>query len=220
MSKSQEELKNRLVVSYLAIRRLIGFLGLLLPEVLITGSVLTADCTGVQDSISHYYYTAMSDVFVGFLFAIAAFLIAYKGYNNDRIATNLAGVFALGVAIFPTNMDGDATCAIHTLADNDLRKYIHYTSAALLFLVLAYISLFLFTKSDGPKTKQKKIRNSLYVVCGIVILFSIAVIAMGHFIPFFENYFNKYKLTFWFESLALTAFGLSWIIKGELILKD
>ena len=32
--------------------------------------------------------------------------------------------------------------------------------------------------------------------------------------------FEKYKPIFWFESLALVAFGVSWLVKGEIILKD
>ena len=38
---------------------------------------------------------------------------------------------------------------------------------------------------------------------------------------FFANASEKYKLVFWFESVALIAFGFSWITKAEfLFLKD
>ena len=70
------ELKySRHTYSYLALRRAVGLIGTLLPFVLMTGGVLV--CCGLdvtQESISHFYYTCMRDVFVGALCAIALFM--------------------------------------------------------------------------------------------------------------------------------------------------
>ena len=54
-------------------------------------------CTELQRSISEYYVTAMRDVLVGVLFAIAWFLFSYRGYESkDDIAGDLAcGVIML-----------------------------------------------------------------------------------------------------------------------------
>ncbi len=213
---------NPNLISFLTIRKSIGILGISLPAILILGTFTIGGCEQIQSSISHYYFTIMGDVFVGILCAVSLFLITYKGYakSYDNIATNLAGIFALGVAFFPSSQNTDTNCAILYLSDCNARITIHYISAALFFLTLAYISAFLFTKSKGNKTIQKVSRNRFYRICSIVILFSILVIFLLSNNEWLETHLQKYKPVFWFEWLALLAFGISWLIKGEMFLKD
>src|SRR5712671_5197551 len=99
---SGSALNNSLVISYLALRKAVGIIGIALPFVLAFGKILL-DGPGIQSSVSAYYYTGMRDVFVGSLCAIAVFLMSYRGYERkDDIAGDLACVFALGVALLPT----------------------------------------------------------------------------------------------------------------------
>src|SRR5512143_1409059 len=106
MPKQQKD--STLVFSYLTLRKAIGALGLALPFVLSFGAFLIFH-QPVQNSISHYYWTGMRDVFVGMLFAIGFFLLSYQGYERaDRIAGILACVFAVGVALFPTVPNAEA----------------------------------------------------------------------------------------------------------------
>ena len=97
--------------SYLALRKAIGGLGTSLPFVLSLGAIIVFK-TGMQASLSDYYYTGMRDVFVGTLCAIGVFLFSYEGYtgkdDNDNLVGNFAGVFAIGVALFPTDLPSDA----------------------------------------------------------------------------------------------------------------
>jgi hypothetical protein len=52
-----------------------------------------------------------------------------------------------------------------------LWSFVQGSPAALLFIVLALTSLFLFTKSDSPNPSPKqKMRNVWYTVCGWAIL--------------------------------------------------
>ncbi|HLF70230.1 MAG TPA: DUF998 domain-containing protein, partial [Actinomycetota bacterium] len=141
------------------------------------------------------------------LFAIGWFLFTYRGYERkDDIAGNLACVFALGVALFPNS--GEPS-----------ERAIHFTSAGLLFLVLAYFSLVLFTKSGGTPTAQKLKRNRVYVVCGVSILLCIA--GIGLYYAFLQNSsIAALKPVFWLESLALWTFGVSWFVKGETLWRD
>jgi hypothetical protein len=104
------------VISYLTLRKAIGIIGLLLPIVLIVGKILYFQDPGIQDSISGYYYTDMRDVLVGSLCPIGVFLLSYKGYDapggprrrrllgrsTDFLASSVAGIGAIGVALFPT----------------------------------------------------------------------------------------------------------------------
>ena len=70
-------------------------------------------------------------------------------------------------------------------------------------------------------TKQKRKRNKIYRISGYVILASLILIALYKF--YLESKFvnlQDYKPVFWLESLALIAFGFSWLTKGEAILSD
>jgi hypothetical protein len=175
----------------------------------------------VQDTISHYYYTASGDLFVGVLCAVALFLFCYKGYDgdSDHFWTSLAAFFALCIAFFPTNNNSSDACAVIHLPDNAVRRFIHYVSAAAFFLILGGVSLFLFTRSKGERTPEKKIRNHIYIICGLVIL--AAVVSIGIYAGVKgESRWGPYKPVFWLEWVALLAFGVSWLVKGQIILRD
>lgn len=100
-------------------------------------------------------------------------------------------------------------------------EIIHGTSAVLLFAFLAWYSFFVFTRvidkihldDDGKLTSQKRNRNRIYRISGTVIVASMFAIVIGHFL--LRGGWNDYNLTFWFESFALWAFGVSWMVKGQ-----
>lgn len=209
------------VISYLAMRKAIGVIGIALPIALVVGrlvvNVVCPDCgvyrgpTGgyiIQSSISSYYWTVVGDILVGGLFAIGIFLLAYKGKKRrDDIAGDLACLFALGVALFPTSQ-GDEITRIGVL---------HYVSAAGLFITLAYFCLVLFQEDDiGPTDRLKPARNKVYRICGFVIvgciigILAVNVLAMlGVTLPTFI------APVFWLEAIAIWAFGWSWFVKGK-----
>lgn len=195
------------VHAFRTLRRIVGFLGIALPVVLaFWGFVVCADHR-IQPSISDYYYCRTRDALVGILFTIGWFLYAYPGYERkDNVAGNVAGLCALGVALFPDQGPG-------------FEPTVHFTSATILFLALAYFSLFLFTKSEGAPTSWKVKRNRVYRVCGVVMLLCIAALAVYHVAPKSPS-IDALRPVFWLESLSLWAFGVSWGVKGETWLRD
>lgn len=195
------------LVSYLTLRRVVGGLGVALPVVLVLWGFTLCDCVEIQPSISDYYGLRTRDPFVGILFTIAWFLFTYRGYERrDDIAGNLACFFALGVALFPNG-------------GTDWEKAVHFGAALALFLVLSYFSLFLFTKSGGSPTPEKRIRNRIYTSCGVSMLACIALVGLYYW-RFKNTAVTAVKPVFWLESLALWAFGISWFVKGETLWKD
>jgi hypothetical protein len=213
MPDTKREADNLLVISFLSLRKAVGIIGLLLPFVVALGNMLL-DGGALETSISAYYYTVMRDVLVGSLCAIGVFLFSYRGYDrNDQIAGKVASVTAIAAALFPTNPK-DALTGSWT-------GRIHFTSAVILFLTLAVFSLVLFRKTDPnkPMTTKKKQRNRVYVVCGVLILVSIAGAGIS-FLFRSSAFFVLYTPVFWFESLAVVSFGVSWLTKGEAILAD
>lgn len=201
------------VISYITIQNVVGILGVLLPIVLVFGSLLFGHVKEVLPSISTYYHSNMRDFFVGLLCAVALFLFAYKGYDNrDNIAGNLGCIFAVGVAFFPTS-NGDP------IVDRpDWIGIIHLFFAAMFFLVLIYFSVFLFTKTDKKVlSKQKKNFNLVYKSCGYCMLGCIVLIAL--YLLILEKIFPMLAdgdPVFWLEAISLWAFGISWLTKGKI----
>ena len=207
--------QDSLVRSYLTLRKAVGIIGCALPFVLALGKMLTQS-SGIQGSISCYYYTDMRDVFVGSLCAIGIFLMSTRGYDwRDELFGILACVFAIGVAFFPTTPCTDPAPRFHLVG------FLHLAFAAALFLTLAFFSIFLFTETDPHKipTRQKIQRNRVYLACGWIIIGCIFVMAAVELTPL-KGYVEWLSPVFWLESTAIISFGVSWLTKGEAILKD
>jgi amino acid transporter len=207
------------IYSYLVLRNSLGWIGILLPFILLLGNSMVFGCNCIEDSISRYYYTGMRDVLVGALCAIALFLLFYKGYNDwdkrwrinwDKWSSTLAGVCAILVALFPGTENGPVKGS----------GIVHVASAAIFFGTMAAISCCLFTIKSKEKapTPRKLKRNIVYKLCGIIIV--ICLVAMGVFYIFLNDSFPGSSFIYWTETLALVAFGVSWITKGGTLLPD
>ena len=202
------------VISYFTLRKAVGVLGIVLPIILVFGNILATGEWKILNSISSYYHTIMRNGFVGILCGVALFMFSYRGHKYiDNLAGDLACIFALGIAFFPNN----------TANPSDIINILHLISAILFFVVLIFFSLVLFTKTDPDKemTAQKKNRNTIYYTCGFTMLGSILSIAI--YMLWIKGKYpaiDSLSLVFWFETIALLAFGLSWLTKGQAILKD
>ena len=203
------------VMSYITLRKFIGILGFALPGTLFLGGVILFH-TGLQPSMSAYYHTGMGDVFVGTMCAIGVFLLSYRGLESrDDTVGNLACLFAVGLALFPTAREG-------ATGREAIIGKVHFIFAAAFFLMLSYFALRLFTKTDPNlvPTPQKLARNRVYRTCGYVMLGCILAIAVLKLTPGTDTWVRNYRVVFWFEAAAVVAFGISWLIKGEAIMGD
>jgi len=214
MNKTKEPVDN-MIISFMMLRRFTGITGILLPVILLLGCCIY--CTVCrQPSISDYYHSEMRDILVGVLFAIAVFLLFYKGYGvGDHRVSIWAGVSALGVAIFETDPLQSEKFTFTGI--------IHYISAVSFFTALIYFCLFLFTRTDPDKkpTKRKLLRNKLYKICGYVMISCVGLIPIyGIWLSEAFPILKEFSPVFWLETLALWAFGLSWTVKGEMVLAD
>jgi hypothetical protein len=198
-----------LTYSYLALRNAIGWIGILLPFVLMVGMFLIFNGKIIQKTISQYYHTGMRDVFVGSICAIALFLFFYKGYNKwENRAGTLAGFLAIGIAWFPTTLAGPL----------DLPGKIHLICASLFFVVLAIFSLFFFTMGVSHPTARKVKRNFIYLICGVIMM--VCLVSIIIFFNFFLSGNPDSYFVFWAETVALISFGVSWITKGGTLYPD
>lgn len=224
---------NELVLSFLALRRAIGIVGLFLPAALLAWGLGTGE---FPPTMSEFYYTPMSEVFVGSLSAISVFLWSYEGYRERRLVTDrntarAASLGALGVALCPSGTElQDIPVPPLTLSQRlfgvPLTETLHYSSAAVFFLSLAVFCLVLFvrgaTAAPPPGASLKETaawraarrEHALYRLCGTVILVAIAAIALLH-LSGTPDGLDRLRPVFWLEVAACMAFAISWLVKGR-----
>ncbi|MEO7323211.1 MAG: hypothetical protein ABIW82_00110 [Dokdonella sp.] len=160
-------------------------------------------------SISDSYYEGgwSQSIFVGFLFAIAAFLLAYNGESRtEMLLSKLAAVAALGVALFPCG------CGTHS----EFIPYVHAISAATMFLILAYFCYMFFRRAKDKGHPQAKARAGIYAACGIAILLAILALALDNFFPASLSA-RIPRLRFYGEATGLVAFGISWLTASRVL---
>jgi hypothetical protein len=206
--------KNPGLISYKTLRRVTGGIGISLPFVLALVNMLLVSNVILQGSVSGYYYTGVRDVLVGSLCAIGVFLFSYSGYDDwDKWLTNAAGLFAIGVALFPT-------APVNASASAKAVGYVHLTCAALLFITLAVIALWLFRKTEptGERTPEKRNRDRVYLICGSLIALCVVLVPIESLV--IGAPIAKYQPLFWLEAVAIVAFGVAWLVKGETVFRD
>jgi hypothetical protein len=169
---------------------------------------------GFPDSISATYYVPTCITpFMIILGSAGLLLFSYKGYEkHDDIICSFAGLAGLMICIFSCDLDGyiDPQELVGTFQiPAGISGWIHNISAVVFFCLLAYNSLFLFTKSSGEMTPNKKKRNLIYKVCGIGMLVSLVMI-----VPI--SIFNIWGGTWAVETVALAFFGVSWLTKADM----
>lgn len=191
--------------SYFNLRTGITLLTVLLPLVLlIWGYTVEGD---LRESMSHYYLDingrSMRDWFVGSLWAIGVFLILYKGWErkecgalNENWALNLAGLSAIGVAIFPTQPESIS---------------IHGICAVSLFLLMAYVCRYraLDTLSELSDKKLRIRFKKIYMGLGALML---ATPIIAWCLAFAFQGLQQYK--FWIEAIGVWFFALYWTVKS------
>lgn len=161
------------------------------------------------ESISASYHEEgwSSDIFVGFLFAISAFLLAYHGRSVfEMVISKIAAVSALGVALFP------CSCGGH----QEIIPYVHYISAAVMFLILVAFCGSFFKRAHDKGHTQALIRSYIYAICGIAIFISIGLIGLDSLLK--GTISSRIgRLTYYGETVALIAFGIAWLTASRIL---
>lgn len=214
------------VRSYLLTRTVVGIIGILLPLIFIVGEAyFLKGGVHVRGSISAYYHTSMRDIFVGGLCVIGFLLITYmSGLTRtwDFWLSLVAGVALILVVFFPTNRPGlspDAPlcgttpepqgCSpVQQQFGEDLVAGIHFTSAIVFILCLAWIS-FLFARREKKYRSQPMAR--VQRVCGWAIVGAVAWVILGELM---EIEIGKLTPLYLGEVISIWAFGVSWLLKG------
>jgi len=176
---------------------------------------LTSALTGFSiTSISAAYYKGGGSqiVLIGFLFAIAAFLLAYNGRSKrEMVLSKIASAAALGVAIVPCHCPGHPESSVFAREV----PYVHGASAAVMFLILAFFCYEFYRRAQAKGYVHAERRARIYAVCGILIVVSILVMGIDTLTD--EALSRRFdKLTFVGEGVALVAFGVSWLTASKI----
>lgn len=156
-------------------------------------------------SISETWYTNASTVFMIILGWASGLLISYKGYEPiDDVLLTCTGISGFGICLFPCAVANAPEKVGTFMLDVQASNIIHTSCAIIFFCLLAYNSLFLFTKGDGEPTEKKKKRNIIFRVCGIGMVASFAILL----IPIARRVFVT-------ETVALIFFGISFLTKAN-----
>jgi len=193
MSKN---LKN-IEIDHHTTRFIVGIIALSLAS-------LTSFLSEVQiTSISASYYEGEwpRNIFVGFLFAISAFLLSYNGKTVlEMMLSKVAAVAAMGVAMFPCK------CDVH----DEIIPHVHGISALVMFLILTFFCHSFFQRAIGKGHAKAKLRAGIYAGSCVVIVTSITLIGIDSVFDGSISLIVK-RLVFYCEAAALIAFGVSWL---------
>lgn len=203
---NHDKLQQNILSSYFNLRIGIGLMALCFPLVLWIGGSLMH--IGIQDSMSAYYHAAqdgrsMRDYFVGFLFAIGVFLYLYKGNSTaENILLNLAGMFAIGVAVFPMEWACGDTCKKISL---------HGISAISLFIAIAAVCLFCASNTLhmlNDEALAARFRKGYYALGVCMVLSPLAAYLLAVVFRRLEGY------TYIAEASGIAVFAIFWAVKS------
>jgi hypothetical protein len=205
---------RELVMSYMILRRVVGVIGLALPVALVAGHLLI-DPDPLPPSISDYYYSDMRDLLIGSMWALAVFMASYRGHERkDDITGDITCISAILVSLFPVAPAQGAS------ESAELIGYVHLTAAGVFFISLAYFCLVLFRKGLPAVERRKRLRNRVYLTCGLVIVGCLVALILFGFMGDRWPLIAEWKLVFWVEAIGIWAFGWSWLVKGQGLLAD
>ena len=211
----QFEIDDVMKAHYRSARWTIAWLCLLLPFLSVLfgliGVLQGYNPAEWYHSISDTYYTNSKAIMIGILSITSFYFATYKGYDiRDRIINILAAICAAGVALFPNKgIDG-------LIQMPNVGGIIHCAFALVLYLTFFLNCVWLFRLGDS-NTKEKKIRNNVYLGCGISIAVATGILVAGnifnlkHYIPNFV----------WIaEVVAQIAYATAWFTKSGRFIKD
>jgi hypothetical protein len=224
--------------SYRFIRLVVGFLGILLPIILIIGEAFfLRGGVRVRGSLSEYYHTSMQDVFVGGLCVIGFLLATYMAgewKTWDFGASLIAGIAVLGVVFFPTMRSGlprgapacgsvpePAGCSAIEQALGEHQTAVIHAVCAIVFILFLAVMSFLFAASEVlPErdriTVQGQSESSLFRRPGLFWTHSacaLIILAAGAWAFAGAGIWELTPL-YLGEVASVWAFGVSWLVAG------
>ncbi len=149
----------------------------------------------------------MRNWFVGLLFALGSILVLYRGFTwMEDYALNLAGVMALGVALFPMAWGPDFKGREVTVLAWDFS--IHGACAVTLFLCIGYVCIFRACDTLDlikDETVRKRYRAAYKWLGRAMIVFPFVIFVL------FSYFHVRNRATFFIEAAGIWVFAAYWL---------
>jgi hypothetical protein len=210
--KKTKDLSNQIAATYKMLRLGLAVMAFAFPLVLWIGGHFLADLP-LAGSMSAYYHASdalhpgqgvMRNEFVGILFAIGALLFVYQGYSHlEDYALNLAGVLALGIALFPMKWPTEP---------NDSSFSLHGTCAISFFVCIAYVCI--WRAGDTlplihDVTIRKRYLRTYQFLGGAMVLCPVFAWVLISRMP------SHNSAIFFVELAGIYVFATYWVIKSH-----
>ena len=215
------DLSEHMLATYQTLRVVLVIIALAFPWVLWIGGRFVFDHIPLQSSMSAYYHASSTSIakrdavqrkeaapdpldsgrgvmrnwFVGVLFVISGLLAVYKGFRPaEDLALNLAALFAVLVALFPSAWEGDGTPW-------------HGIFAVSFFLCISYVCIFTASATlplVEEEDRRKRLRRVYKTLgCAMVVAPVSAAILT----------YTTDRFKFFAEAAGVYAFGIYWLVK-------
>lgn len=194
-------------INQLTMKLIVGVIAVAIASV--TSFVSTLDRPLASISESYFAGDWSRNIFVGFLFAISAFLLSYNGQTRAHmVLSRVAALAGFGVAMFPCKCGGR----------EEIIPYVHYASAAVMFAVLAYFCIEFYRHAKGKAHKQAAWRSRIYLACFWAMIAAMAVLFVnGMWGEKLGIETRIPRIVFYGEAVALSAFGLCWLVASRVL---
>jgi hypothetical protein len=218
-----DHVDEAMVENYRKLRTRIGVLALAFPVVLIVVGYYWGPT--IQPTLSNYYFATEPvpgriDLFpvrlwfCGILFAVGVFLYKYQGFSDgENRWLSFAGLFALGVAVFPMSVNGknDYDFVLAWIGLQQLS--LHGICAVLAFGCIAVVIVWYAdsTLSELKTAKPAAYKRFKLAYAGIAA-FMVVSIGISIFLHYSHHGMGSYILLA--ESLGIWAFAAYWFVKN------
>lgn len=233
------------IISFRALRRLIGILGIALPfacwgvntfvnDFNLLNNLLLIDNAqykpyvpngNLKSSISHFYYTGAGPLFTGILVTVGIFLLCYHGYprnkDNDRLGWLTDRLLATCGGIFLLGVVVFPTGSAEKITDN-IHIFVSSRQAgnihfgfAAAFFVAMAVMTIVNFRRDGANKLINNREGKLYLFCGWGMLVCLLVLLVAMLGEWVEKGFVPYFFVFLMEAIMLILFGTAWLTKGK-----
>jgi hypothetical protein len=205
--------------TYRQLRLIAGWTLIAAPLLIIT--VAYKLYSTILPTLSHYYFAEqppgiVRTLFTGFLILVGGILIAYRGFDNhDNWIHNAAGLFAVGVAIFPKPCRQDDPYNQHCV--EGLLSPLHFPSAILLFLSAVVAVVYCGGKEFKKLLKEHELRT-----LRLARIFSITLMSLGIALyaarDFLSANIQEFKIVVLLAELSgFFGFAIHWLAMTRVI---
>ncbi|MGO2619496.1 MAG: hypothetical protein ACTH82_05315 [Glutamicibacter ardleyensis] len=164
MSTSDENFYGRDTLRYVRLALLV------VPLLLMVAVVVYGLLNGkVEDSISSYYLGPSRDLFVAMLVSTGVLLVVYKGSPLEDYALNLAGFYAIFVALVPTRL-GQTLSVLTASAQIQLIRSVQISVVAVLVVAAVFVWLEWKTNKWTPRALRTSRLSSILTISSTAAL--------------------------------------------------